>query len=98
MTILELNESIKVEAESLGGLNGSAIVDTPMKDESAGEPLNPVTSAPELARVGELAAGPPDRALATPGVIAPEVANVLSMLQALNPTPGQQRSHSATSS
>jgi hypothetical protein len=93
------SESFKEEALAIGTAEGSAIVDTPMKDEPIAETLTRAVSAPQFVPVVSNSSVPPIRPLATPpGVISPEVASVLSTLNAMMPVPGSCRSHSASSS
>jgi uncharacterized protein len=93
------NESFKEEALAIGTAEGSAIVDTPMKDEPVAETLTHTVSAPQFIPVMSNGSMQPTRPLATPpGGISPEVASVLSTLNAIIAVSGSRRSHSASSS
>ena len=93
------SESFKEEALAMGTAEGSAIADTPMKDEPVAETLTHTISAPQFVSVTSNSSVPATRPLASPpGVISAEVANVLSTLNAMMPVPGSCRSHSASSS
>jgi hypothetical protein len=93
------NESLKEEALSTGNAEGSAISDTPLKEEPAADTLTRTLSTPQFIPVKSNDSIPPTRPPATtPSVISPEIANVLSHLNALIPVSGSRRSHSASSS
>ena len=93
------NESLKEEALATGPPEGSAITDMPVKDEPAAETLMRTVSAPQLVPVLSNSPVPPTRPLAnTTGLIPPDVASVLSRLNAMVPVQGSRRSHSTSSS
>jgi len=98
-TMAKPNESLKEEALSMGNTEGSAIADTPLKEEPATDTLTRTVSASQFIPVMSNASIPSTRPPATsPSVISPEIANVLSHLNAIVPVPGSRRSHSASSS
>ena len=83
----------------MGNAEGSAIADTPLKEEPATDTLTRTVSTPQFIPVKSNDSIPPTRPPATtPSVISPEVASVLSHLNALVPVSGSRRSHSASSS
>jgi len=94
--MLKPSESFK---QACGPAEGSAIADTPVKDESGAETLIRTVSAPQLGPILSNSPVPPTRPLAnTTGVIMPDVASVLSQLSAIVSVKGPHRSHSASSS
>jgi hypothetical protein len=93
------SESFKEEALAIGTAGESAIVDTPMKDEPVADPMTQTVSALQLFPLASNSSMPTPRPLATPpGTIAPDVASVVSTLNAMVPISGSRRSHSASSS
>lgn len=97
-TTTKASESFKEEA-AISGVDVPTIIDTPMKDEPPMEILSRTTSAPQYMPTTISSPVPPVRSLATPpGVISPEVASVLSTLNAMMPVPASHRAHSASSS
>jgi hypothetical protein len=93
------NESLKEEALSMGNAEGSAIADTLLKEEPATDTLTRTASAPQFIPVMSNRSIPSTRPPATnPSVISPEVASVVSHLNAIMPVSGSRRSHSASSS
>jgi uncharacterized protein len=98
-TMAKPSESFKEEASATGAAEGSAIADIPMQDEPVADPLARTVAAPQPIPITSNSSIPPPRPLATPpGVIAPEVASVLSTLNAMMPISGSRRTHSASSS
>lgn len=91
------HESIKDEAKAVGGMEGSAIEDVPMKDEppvetstphqlpASGVPSLPVAPQPESKSTYNTAppAPMPTSAQIDPNIVAPEVRNVLAVLEAM---------------
>ena len=93
------NESFKQNASAIGAVEGSAIADTLMKDEPVAETLIRPVSVPQFVPVMTNSSVSPTRPLANPpGVISPQVANVVSTLNAIMPLQASHRSHSASSS
>ena len=96
------SDSLKQTASSVACVE-EAIVDTPMKDEPATDPLAHGVLTPPTASnfpipqttTTNVAAAPPAPFGLPSGTIAPNVANVLSILNAMQ---GKQRSPSASSS
>jgi uncharacterized protein len=95
---LKPSESFKEEALATGTTETSAIADTVMKEEPIAETSTRTVSAPQFIPVTNNKSIPPSRPLATPPiVISPEVANVLSTLNAMMPVSESRRSHSSSS-
>ncbi len=98
-TMVKPNESLMDEATVMGGVEGSAVEDTPMKDEPGLETLSRTVSAPQfMANANDNPTPPPRSLVSPPGVIPPELASVLSTLNALTRPSSSHRSHSASSS
>ena len=92
--MIKPNESIKEEALAAGGMEGSAVEDVPMKDEPPPEAPNSqqlLASAPAAAPQPDLkttynTAPPASTQTSThidPNTVAPEVRNVLAVLEAM---------------
>jgi hypothetical protein len=93
------HESLKEEALSMGNAEGSAIADTPLKEEPATDTLTRTLSASQFIPVMSNASVQSTRPPAiSSGGISPEVASVLSHLNAIVPVSGSRRSHSSSSS
>jgi hypothetical protein len=93
------NESFKQNALAIGASEGSAIADTLMKDEPVAETLIRPVSVPQFVPVMTNSSVSPTRPLANPpGIISPQVANVVSTLNAIMPLQASHRSHSTSSS
>jgi hypothetical protein len=96
--ITKPNESPKEETLPMGSAEGSAVADTPLKEESTTDTLTRTMSTPQFIpgkSNGSIPSTCPPAT--TPGIISPEVAGVLSRLDALVPVSGSRRSHSASS-
>lgn len=98
--IVKPNDSLRADAVAMGGVDGSAIDDTPVGDESitvASTPVElpaPATFIPTHNHVTDVAPGIPPP---IPGMqVAPEVMNVLAAL-AQYQKQSKQRSSSASS-
>jgi hypothetical protein len=90
---------VQDEALALGAAGDSAIANPPMTDEAGADALTRTAPAPQLLPITSNSLFPHTRPLATPpGVIAPDVASVVSTLNAIMPMSGSRRSHSASSS
>jgi len=96
-SLLKPGESLKDKTATVGGVEGSAVCDTPVKEEPRQMPLSHTQPAPQAAPVPANHSTPSVRPLGSPPAISPALANVLSALNQMVPV-SQPRSHSASSS